>query len=236
MRTIVRNDCGHRSGVPTALPVQSKRRIRSPISPPPLKKISTAWWSGLDCVAKRLSEMKQPRTSHRVSSCCLGTLLLQRVGSHAGLVPARCASVPRALHPVCSSAPRGSTLPGIYARPALQGRTLLCRKERALMHRRQFIAAASAMALTRVVVSDAGDAGDPAAATSPLALDKLGVRGMVAAMQAGRLSSAQLTAHYLERIEALNRRGPKLAAVIETNPRALEIAHTLDRARVRGPL
>jgi len=105
------------------------------------------------------------------------------------------------------------------------------------MHRRQFIAAASAMALTRAAVSDAGDMGrDPAAATSPVALDKLGVRGMVAAMQAGRLSSAELTAHYLERIEALNRRGPKLAAVIETNPRALEIAHALDRARVRGAL
>jgi amidase len=45
---------------------------------------------------------------------------------------------------------------------------------------------------------------------------------------------------YLERIERLDRRGPALRSVIETNPDALAIADALDRerksGRVRGPL
>jgi amidase len=44
----------------------------------------------------------------------------------------------------------------------------------------------------------------------------------------------------LDRIDALNRRGPTLCAVLETNPRALDIAAELDRERAaqgpRGPL
>src|SRR5919202_665807 len=45
---------------------------------------------------------------------------------------------------------------------------------------------------------------------------------------------------YLERIERVDRRGPALNSVIETNPEALSIADALDRehraGRVRGPL
>ena len=56
-------------------------------------------------------------------------------------------------------------------------------------------------------------------------------------MGSGELSSRQLTATYLRRIERLN---PLLGAVIETNPRALEIAARRDAERrddeVRGPL
>jgi len=59
-------------------------------------------------------------------------------------------------------------------------------------------------------------------------------------MQAGTLSSAALTAAYLERIAAIDDAGPRLAAVIELNPRAREEAEALDReraqGRVRGPL
>lgn len=59
-------------------------------------------------------------------------------------------------------------------------------------------------------------------------------------MAAGTLSSRQLTAGYLARIAALDDAGPRLAAVIELNPRALDDADALDReraaGRVRGPL
>ena len=45
---------------------------------------------------------------------------------------------------------------------------------------------------------------------------------------------------YLERIEAIDHRGPRLRSVIETNPEALDIANALDRERsgteARGPL
>jgi amidase len=56
----------------------------------------------------------------------------------------------------------------------------------------------------------------------------------------GRLTSRQLTQIYLDRIDALDRRGPELRSVLETNPRALEIAAELDHERrihgPRGPL
>jgi amidase len=57
-----------------------------------------------------------------------------------------------------------------------------------------------------------------------------------AAMADGRLTSRHLTQIYLDRIEALDRHGPKLRAVIEINPLALEIASSLDNERrERGP-
>ncbi len=61
-----------------------------------------------------------------------------------------------------------------------------------------------------------------------------------AEMAAGRLTSRKLVEHFLARIEALDRNGPKLNSVVEINPDALAIAATLDaerkQRRVRGPL
>jgi amidase len=59
-------------------------------------------------------------------------------------------------------------------------------------------------------------------------------------LKAGRWTSVQLTRHYLARIEALDRKGPRLNAVIELNPDALTLAEARDRERkvegTRGPL
>jgi amidase len=59
-------------------------------------------------------------------------------------------------------------------------------------------------------------------------------------MQQGRLTSVRLTARFLERVEAYDRSGPRLNAVLEVNPQAREIAEALDRERasggIRGPL
>src|SRR5882762_3844374 len=59
-------------------------------------------------------------------------------------------------------------------------------------------------------------------------------------MASGKLTSAQLTAAYLQRIAEVDRTGPKLNAVIELNPDALAIAAQLDAERkaghLRGPL
>src|SRR6185312_8458590 len=60
------------------------------------------------------------------------------------------------------------------------------------------------------------------------------------AMAAGRVTSREITRQYLERIETLDKAGPRLNSVIELNPDALEIAAGLDRERKekgpRGPL
>ena len=59
-------------------------------------------------------------------------------------------------------------------------------------------------------------------------------------MQQGELSSRELTQYYLDRIEAIDRGGPGLNAIIELNPQALEIATALDEERQasgpRGPM
>ena len=59
-------------------------------------------------------------------------------------------------------------------------------------------------------------------------------------MQDGRLTSARLTERFLQRVEAYDRSGPRLNAVLEVNPQAREIAEALDRerasGRIRGPL
>ena len=61
-----------------------------------------------------------------------------------------------------------------------------------------------------------------------------------AAMRAGTLTSEALVQAYLQRIAELDRKGPKLNAVIALNPHALADARKLDAerkaGRVRGPL
>ena len=68
------------------------------------------------------------------------------------------------------------------------------------------------------------------------AIEEATIVDLQAAMTSGRLNAADLTAEYLRRIEAIDRRGPGLNSVIEVNPDALEIARQLDRERAqKGP-
>ncbi|MGL6269841.1 MAG: amidase family protein, partial [Chitinophagaceae bacterium] len=59
-------------------------------------------------------------------------------------------------------------------------------------------------------------------------------------MKSGSYTSRMITELYLKRIEAIDKNGPKLNAVIELNPDALKIADEMDRERksgkVRGPM
>lgn len=79
-----------------------------------------------------------------------------------------------------------------------------------------------------------------AAPPAAFELDEVTIDQLQNAMQAGRYTARRITELYLQRIEQLNRRGPELRAVIETNPDALKIAEALDAERrtgkVRGPL
>src|SRR6202050_254477 len=71
-------------------------------------------------------------------------------------------------------------------------------------------------------------------------LEEADMRQLQKRMSEGSLTARSLTAQYLERIEAIDRRGPMLNSVIELNPDALSIAASLDAERqakgVRGPL
>ncbi|MEM9327593.1 MAG: amidase family protein, partial [Bacteroidota bacterium] len=59
-------------------------------------------------------------------------------------------------------------------------------------------------------------------------------------MESGDLTAEEITLLYLERIEAIDNKGPGLNSVIEVNPDALSIAKSLDQERtegkVRGPM
>ena len=74
----------------------------------------------------------------------------------------------------------------------------------------------------------------------PFELDEATVASLQAAMASGRYTSRRLVELYSERIEAIDRSGPALRAVIEMNPEAGSIADRLDderrAGRVRGPL
>ena len=57
-----------------------------------------------------------------------------------------------------------------------------------------------------------------------------------AAFKDGSLTSEQLVTMYLARIDAYDKQGPKINAVITLNPKALEIAKALDAERkAKGP-
>jgi amidase len=78
------------------------------------------------------------------------------------------------------------------------------------------------------------------AAAPPFTLEEATVSDLQDRMAKGALTSAALTRAYLDRIAALDRRGPELRSIIETNPDALSVAEGLDRERrekgPRGPL
>ena len=108
-------------------------------------------------------------------------------------------------------------------------------------NRREFLGIGAA-SLTVAACEDgprAGAAGGEAPIPS-FELDEVTIEGLAEAMASGRWTSRELTRLYLDRIAALDRQGPTLRSVIETNPDALAIADALDAerraGRVRGPL
>ncbi|MBC6112000.1 amidase [Pedobacter fastidiosus] len=67
-------------------------------------------------------------------------------------------------------------------------------------------------------------------------LNELTISELQDLMKKGKLSSKSLTKMYLDRIEKVDKNGPKLNAVIEINPDALEIASKLDEERKAGKI
>lgn len=65
-------------------------------------------------------------------------------------------------------------------------------------------------------------------------LDEESINSLQEKMAAGQYSSEQITKLYLGRIEAIDKKGPLLNAVIELNPDALVIAKAMDEERKAG--
>src|SRR6185295_2729917 len=80
----------------------------------------------------------------------------------------------------------------------------------------------------------------PLAQTRSFDLLTAGILEIQAAVASGGLTYERLVQLYLNRIEAYDKNGPKLNAILAINPRALETARALDAERkakgVRSPL
>ena len=81
----------------------------------------------------------------------------------------------------------------------------------------------------------------PGASVSSLHVEEATIAEIHEAMRAGRLTARQLVEAYLRRIDAFDRQGPQLNAIVNVNARALDRADELDEALARtgelaGPL
>jgi amidase len=110
------------------------------------------------------------------------------------------------------------------------------------MDRRTFLQQSVAGGISAAVgaglpgTAQARAAGRPGAAPA-IELEEATVAQLRAALDSGQVTARALTEQYLARIEAIDRGGPRLNSVIETNPDALAIADELDRRTgPRGPL
>lgn len=109
------------------------------------------------------------------------------------------------------------------------------------MDRRAFLGAGAIAGTAAAVGAFTGTTeaqGPPSAA--PFDLDEATVEDLQRRMASGELTARAIAEKYLARIDAIDRRGPTLRAVVEVNPDALSIADTCDRERsdgkIRGPL
>jgi len=106
------------------------------------------------------------------------------------------------------------------------------------MQRRQFLKAATTVSATSSAAVAAAAAGT--AVDTAFEWHEATVADLSRAMAEGRTSAVALAQAYAARIAAIDGAGPRLAAVIEMNPQAGEIALRLDAERkagqLRGPL
>ncbi len=117
------------------------------------------------------------------------------------------------------------------------------------LSRRGFMASAIAGAVAvggrghagQLLARDTSPNGAPGTApTAAAPLDELTIDDLQARMRDGRESSSTLVNQYLDRIEAIDKHGPAINAILELNPDAHTIARQRDAERkaghLRGPL
>jgi len=116
------------------------------------------------------------------------------------------------------------------------------------MNRRNFIRNTSVVSLSATALAAASCTTTTTKITTPetgtftddFVLNELTINDLQQKMKAGEYTSASLTKLYLDRIQAIDKQGPKLNSVIEVNPDAMNIAQAMDTERkagkIRGPL
>jgi amidase len=114
------------------------------------------------------------------------------------------------------------------------------------MNRRNFlknsvtVGAATAISIPAVAILPGNLDEGSATFKDDFGLNEVSITMLQTAMENGKISSKTITKLYLKRIAKIDKSGPKLNAIIELNPDALDIAEMLDKERndgkIRGPL
>ena len=113
------------------------------------------------------------------------------------------------------------------------------------LNRRAFLKAGALGSVTGIAANGlhaggTGEGGFPALSLPPFDLEDVSVTTLQERMASGAETSRSITEKYLARIEAIDRAGPALRQVLETNPDALAVAAERDAerrsGRVRGAL
>ncbi|MCZ2341224.1 MAG: amidase [Bacteroidales bacterium] len=94
------------------------------------------------------------------------------------------------------------------------------------LHRRQFLTG-MAIGPTAMLVRS----GEVSAAIPPFPLGELSIAELQTGLDSARFTSVALVEQYQARIAAIDRAGPRLRSVLETNPDALALARTCDAER-----
>src|SRR5215475_2610152 len=102
-------------------------------------------------------------------------------------------------------------------------------------NRRKFMQlTALAGAGASLMSATAAQAAQPQGTGGPTRFNEATIAELQAAMAARKVSSVELTTFYLNRILAIDQRGPGLNSIIEINPDALAIAKAADGLRRQG--
>jgi amidase len=114
------------------------------------------------------------------------------------------------------------------------------------MNRRNFLKNSAVAGIGAGVISASacnigpGNKKTPGMYTDDFELSEVTIAQLQEKMKAGTHTARSITELYLQRIDAIDRKGPKINSVLEINPEALSIAEGLDKERkngkVRGPM
>lgn len=88
--------------------------------------------------------------------------------------------------------------------------------------------------LVTVALARPGQVSAQASPTEPFQVVETTIADIHAAFRAGTLSCRALVQQYLDRIDAYDKRGPAINALVEVNPAALAVADSLDAQAARG--
>ncbi|HEX7959857.1 MAG TPA: twin-arginine translocation signal domain-containing protein, partial [Terriglobales bacterium] len=98
-----------------------------------------------------------------------------------------------------------------------------------VLNRRDFLRSSLAVGASATLGSSLAQTQSAAAGPKPFELEEITITQLQEGMESGRFTARSLAEKYLSRLDEIDKRGPRINAVIEVNPDALQIADALDK-------